>query len=350
MARGMHETTRTVAETGLALPVEELRGREVWTESGDRLGTLRGFDTDDAGRIVALDVRHGWMFGHHHEVDATDMRMEGGDIVVPDVAVRDMDATRPATATATPPTAARAGSSEPVLIAGRDGARSYYGGLDPAAGLIGALVAIASFVLVGGLLAVIFDTAVLALDSAATSWDVLTADAMLVGAAALAVAYLLGGWAAGRSARFNGAVNGASVVLWTVVLGIAFAIAGTLFGSEYDLFNAADLPQLDWSDVGIAGVVGMLIGLAIMFACSMLGGLVGSLRNHRVDRRMLDVVEVGTVSGVAYSDDSVRSEHQAVVDETRRHDVGVVGTPAGSPVAPRPLPTRDSPDDVTRPR
>ena len=360
MARGMRGQSETIADSGVAVPVDELRGRAVWTEAGDRVGTLRGFRTDDDGRIVALDVRHGWMFGHHMDVDAASMRMEGGDIVVPSGALLDRERTpappssdahvAPAPMAASSPTPVVRPDTEPVLLAGREGARSRYGGLDMAAGLIGALVAVAAFVLLGGLLAAIFETEVLALDSGSSSWDILTSDALLVGAAALAVSFLLGGWAAGRVARFNGAVNGMSVVLWTIVLGVAFAAMGALFGSEYDLFSSANLPQLDWNDVGTAGVVGLLAGLAIMLVCGALGGMVGSLRNHRVDRRMLDTVGVGTVSGIGYADDSVRSERQAMSDDVQRHETGVMGTPAGSPVAPRPLSTRDSADDVTRPR
>ena len=69
-----------------------------------------------------------------------------------------------------------------------------------------------------------------------------------------------------------------------------------------------------------------------------------------VDRRMLDVMELGTVSGVDYSDDRVRSEIDHEREDVARTETGVIGTPAGSPVAARPIPTRDSPDDVTRPR
>lgn len=394
MARHTKDMSGATLDHGIAMPVDELRGRAVWTESGDRVGTLKNFRTDSDGRIVSLDVRHGWMFGHHHEVDASSMRMEGGDVVVPASAVSPRDGERrtpsDADATATATAMPRTGhGTSPVLLAGRSGARSRYGGLDPAAGLIGALAAIASFVLLGGLLAALFDTDVLSLDTGATSWDVLTSTPVLVGAAALALSLFIGGWAAGRSARFDGARNGMSVVGWLLLIGALFAVAGAVFGEKYDLFSSSSLPNVDWNDVGTAGLIGLLAGLAIMLVSSALGGALGSMRNRRIDRHMLDVVQVGPEGGrddrsrghsTVASDrtyvapDTNRVDHtdrvgdsaddDRVVDagdtmvvdrdanrlDQSRRDTGVVGTPTGSPFTARTQPTSDSPDDVTRPR
>ena len=78
-------------ETGssaeVVMPVSDLHGRTVWSEGGQRIGSIRDINTDDDGRIVSFDVRERWFFGHHHEVPATDMRLDGGDVIVPNSAV-----------------------------------------------------------------------------------------------------------------------------------------------------------------------------------------------------------------------------------------------------------------------
>jgi hypothetical protein len=48
------------------------------------------------------------------------------------------------------------------------------------------------------------------------------------------VAYLAGGYVAGRMARFNGLKQGLGVWLWAVIMAILVAVAGWLAGAQLD--------------------------------------------------------------------------------------------------------------------
>ena len=76
--------------TGVVMPVSDLHGRAVWSDGGQRIGTIRDINTDEDGRITSFDVRERWFFGAHHEVPASDMRLDGGDVIVPMAAVSAM--------------------------------------------------------------------------------------------------------------------------------------------------------------------------------------------------------------------------------------------------------------------
>lgn len=340
MTQQLRETTGN--EPTVAMPLEELRGRAVWSEDGERVGTIRAFHVDDTGRILSLHVRRGWFSGEQWDVDASDMRFEAGDVVVPRGALTPhagsrLDSSARHEHTATP-------AATPVLLSGRSGARDRFGGLDPMAALIGALVAIGSFVLIAPFLVAAFDTSVLRIDSGNASWSTLGGLAAIIGAVSLALSFLLGGWAAGRAARFDGAPNGALVTAWVVVLGLVSAGLGALIGSRYDVMSRGQLPNIDWSSAALAGIVGVLIALGIMLVAGALGGSIGALRNRRVDRSMFHVVDTGMGRTDAGSD--VGRLDTPADDRTS----GVGGTPTGNPVAPRPMSTTDSADDVTRPR
>ena len=60
----------------------------------------------------------------------------------------------------------------------------------------------------------------------------------------LFVAFLVGGWAAGRMARYDGGLNGAMTAFWMVLLIVIFAALGAWIGEEYNVFAQMNLP--DW--------------------------------------------------------------------------------------------------------
>jgi sporulation protein YlmC with PRC-barrel domain len=342
-------TTTSTESPSVAMPVEELRGRSVWTDAGDELGKLRDFRTDSSGRIVALEVQHGWMFGHKYVVDAVDMRIDEGSVIVPAANVQDVARSGRRSARVASVGTAAGTATAPSLIAGRAGARNRFGGLSLAAGLIGALTAFASAIIIGGLMSAIFtDVGTVNFDDSFTGNSDLWASTMIGGAVTLALSMLIGGWAAGRVARFNGVSNGLSVTAWVFIIAAVLTGLGAWIGDTANAFDAVNVPHVDWSTVTTTAVIGMVIGVAIMLVFGALGGALGALYNHAVDRSMLSPAHVGTVDDVDYSDDNVVS-HRTIADEDiQRHDVGVVGTPAGSPVAPREIPTSDSPKDVRR--
>jgi hypothetical protein len=278
------------AGTGVVMPVGDLHGRAVWTEDGHRLGTVRDVVTDDDGQVVSLDIRERWILGPHHLVPASGLRLDDGDVVLPagtrlvdpdgDVGVVPARASRPMASVA------------PVLLAGREGARSRFGGLDLVASFFGALVTFASVVLIGGVLAAIFGTGEVRFDTSLDSFSSITSQTLLVGGATLLLASLLGGWCAGRGARFDGVGNGMMTVVWVLAIGVGLGALGAWLGDQYDVYSSTNLPRFVSDDFALWGSVAFAVALVLMLVGGAIGGAIGEHWHRRADRAMLDVVPV----------------------------------------------------------
>jgi hypothetical protein len=323
----------------VVMPVSDLHGRTVWSDGGQRIGTIREINTDDEGRIISFDVRERWFFGAHHEVPAADMRLDGGDVVVPMSAIRTMH-TREARmrdvrgrdddAVETPTR-----STSPVLLAGREGVRARFGGLDLLGSLFGALVTIASMVLIGGVLGAIFGSDPANVDTSFGALDDLLDEALLVGAATLFVSSFLGGWCAGRSARYDGIGNGLMSVVWVLAIAVGIGALASWIGDQYDVLVNANLPTFTNDEFALWGIVGLAVALGLMLLGAALGGALGESWHRRADRAMLDVVPLGARVGRVDDDDAVvadttvmsrRDEFDDTAMVSRRDDVEVVET------------------------
>ncbi|MDQ3778708.1 MAG: hypothetical protein M3310_07615, partial [Actinomycetota bacterium] len=117
---------------------------------------------------------------------------------------------------------------------------------------------------------------------------------LLGGVVILFLAYLLGGWAAGRMARYDGLRNGLLTGVWTLVLaGVVSALAAWL-GSEYDLLRGVDMPQWFSTDaLTVGGIVSALAAIAAMLAGGALGGVWGERYHRRADAAVLATREGG---------------------------------------------------------
>ncbi len=82
------------------------------------------------------------------------------------------------------------------------------------------------------------------------------------------LAYLVGGYAAGRSARVSGGLNGAMTAVFGLIVGIVLAIILAIF--DVILTGGVALPPVSF---GLAGVA-LLAGL-ILFLVNLLGGYIG---------------------------------------------------------------------------
>jgi hypothetical protein len=111
---------------------------------------------------------------------------------------------------------------------------------------------------------------------------------MVGGVAVLFVAYVIGGWAAGRMARYDGARNGFATGVWTLILGAILAGLGAWIGSEYDVFRNVDLPQWFSTDAFTTrAIITGVAAIAAMFAGAILGGLWGEHYHRRADRTIV---------------------------------------------------------------
>lgn len=103
-------------------------------------------------------------------------------------------------------------------------------------------------------------------------------------------AYLVGGYAAGRMARFAGVKQGIAVWLWQImalILGsLATFLAPQLFQNGVASLSLQKLIAGDFAN----GLLAVLLVLALSFLGAILGGLLGRLYHRRVDKYPSDQV------------------------------------------------------------
>lgn len=164
-----------------------------------------------------------------------------------------------------------------------EAARDRFGGLDFGASLSGMLVAIAMIVILGGLAAAILGTVGYQAGIDMGEQE-LTVGGGIAGLVVLFLAFLVGGWAAGRMARYNGGLNGLMSAVWMLILTVIFAALGAWINAEYNVFFAADLPNwpanLTGADATTIAVVTGIVAILVTFAGGFLGGVLGA-RYHR---------------------------------------------------------------------
>lgn len=161
-------------------------------------------------------------------------------------------------------------------------ARERFGGIDLPASLVGMLTAIAIVMLLGGLGAAAVDESGYQTGLNGNDVNEITLASLIGVVAVLFVAFVIGGWTAGRIARYDGARNGLMTAVWGLVL------AAVLYGLANVLSNV-DLPE--WVNRDAITLTTLVSGAAAV-AAMLLGGLVGGLwgtRYHRLaDETLLD--------------------------------------------------------------
>ena len=102
--------------------------------------------------------------------------------------------------------------------------------------------------------------------------------------AAILLAYLIGGYAAGRLARYSGGRNGLGVVLWTAIVGVLLGIAGVILQMRFGLSRHVHL-GIGLSHTPVpAFAAGALTALVVMVLGVLVGGAFGTRYHRRVDR------------------------------------------------------------------
>jgi len=167
--------------------------------------------------------------------------------------------------------------------------RDEYGGLNWGAAFFGWLVAVGMAVI---LLAI--------LSAAGTAFglsDVTEADAKanadtigIVGGIllvlVLAIAYYCGGYVSGRMSRFDGGRQGFGTWAIGLFVTIVLAVAGAVFGSEYNILEQLNLPRIPIDEGSLtAGAAIALVAVVILTLLAAMGGGKAGERYHRkVDR------------------------------------------------------------------
>jgi len=160
--------------------------------------------------------------------------------------------------------------------------RQRFGGIDIGASVAGALAALGVTVLLGGVAGSI-GTVGYQLD-AERGTDALSAGGLVTGLVVLLAAFLIGGWVAGRMARYDGGKNGLLTAVWFIALAAVLAGAGAWLGDKYDLFRDLHVPQ--WfsnNATTTSAIVSGVIAALVMLAAGFLGGMVGARYHTRAD-------------------------------------------------------------------
>jgi hypothetical protein len=175
-----------------------------------------------------------------------------------------------------------------TVVAMRERQRDRFGGMRWGSAFFGLLSAI-------GLAAILLGIAAAAGVAIGVSQikDVTNGDAETIGLggailvlAILALSWYCGGYVAGRMARFDGARQGIGVWVWTLVMGAALAIAAVIGGSEYDVLQQLNLPNVAVGDQSLTttGLITLGAALVVTLLFAIMGGKAGDLFHRRVDR------------------------------------------------------------------
>jgi hypothetical protein len=100
----------------------------------------------------------------------------------------------------------------------------------------------------------------------------------------LFLAYLAGGYVAGRMARFDGARQGVAVWLIGLLVVVVLAAAGAILGARYNVLQELNLPRVP-VDEGAATTAGV-ITLAAIVLVTLLGALIGGKTGERYHRKV----------------------------------------------------------------
>jgi hypothetical protein len=118
---------------------------------------------------------------------------------------------------------------------------------------------------------------------------------LIVAAIVVFVSFIVGGFAAGRIARYDGGLNGFGAGLWMVLLVAIFGALGAWVGTEYNAFNQESLPnwvaQLDVEDLTTEAIVASAVLIAATLVGGFLGGRLGEIYHQKVDAAVVRAVE-----------------------------------------------------------
>ena len=102
----------------------------------------------------------------------------------------------------------------------------------------------------------------------------------------LAIGYYAGGYVAGRMSRFDGARQGMAVWVIGLLVTIALAAAGAIFGSKYNVLSQLNLPRIpvDEGTATTGGIIALVLVLLATLGAAILGGKAGERFHRKVDR------------------------------------------------------------------
>lgn len=158
-------------------------------------------------------------------------------------------------------------------------ARRRFGGLDLPAALAGMLATFGLITLLGA--ATAFVVAVRHDNGVArnTLWNA----GWITAVAVVGLSMVVGGWVAGRMARYDGIANGWLSALLVVLLMGGVGVVGNWADDRWNLLNRTQAPSWVASPTRFGEVVVALGAIAVVLAAGALGGALGSAYHRRAD-------------------------------------------------------------------
>lgn len=169
----------------------------------------------------------------------------------------------------------------------RERQHEEFGGLNWGAAFFGWLVAVGIAVILLGLLSAA--GAAFGLSEVSESEANSNAEAIgIVGGilliAVLAIAYYCGGYVSGRLSRFDGGRQGFGTWAIGLAVTIVLAVAGALFGSEYNILEQLNLPRIPVEEGSLTA--GAAIALAAVVLLTLLAALIGGKAGERYHKKI----------------------------------------------------------------
>jgi hypothetical protein len=177
--------------------------------------------------------------------------------------------------------------------------RERFGGADVLAGILGMFTASGVLVFLGSLLlagnaGIGYQLNQIDIDGNLQEVEVVGS---IVAIVVVLASFFVGGWAAGRIARYDGGINGIGAALWFILLVAIFGALGLWFRQEYNAFAGVDLPnwfgQLGADDLTLKAIAGALAGIVAALLGGYVGGIVGEQYHRDVDAALVDEVVEG---------------------------------------------------------
>lgn len=170
--------------------------------------------------------------------------------------------------------------------------RRRYGRADIVASLLGMLTALGTLILLTVVLTSLAIELQPNLINDQGTLDEIEIAAAVTAVAVLFVAFLIGGIASGRMARYDGGMNGVGSALWFLLLVAIAAALGAWVGDQYNFFAEAGLPnwiaQVDVDDVTATAIVTTIVSVVAIFLAAYLGGRIGESYHRRIDAAIVD--------------------------------------------------------------
>ncbi|WP_454113816.1 hypothetical protein [Microbacterium maritypicum] len=105
----------------------------------------------------------------------------------------------------------------------------------------------------------------------------------IVLAVILLVAYLCGGYVAGRMARFDGVKQGVAVWLWALIIAVVLAVLTAVAGAQFNILgtlNSFPRIPINEGELTAGSIITVIVAAVIALAGAVLGGAAG-MRYHR---------------------------------------------------------------------